>query len=576
MSSEIVLLARRPRPRWRSVLAGLVVLAALLPGVVSATGSALATPPDHAGGGKGSGGGGSASDGGGKCHPKNGCASSDTTAPQIAITSPADGTSVSGQVSVTGTAADDTSLSSVAVSVDGSQFAPVTGTSDWSQVVDTAPWSSGQHQIVARAVDTAGNASEAAVLVDVAGATPTPDTSSSGDLSWTDAPVQNGAEAGYALDVVDRDAIATNDALGVTLYRPTFTNRIWARTRAFATGATSDILVWSGTASGWAGVRTALSPTGTLWVLGQGTDGMVLRGFELAGGTPPTSATLVREEFLGDADSRGGDLTLLDSGALAVVWHQQGDTGPQGLGVAHLGTDGQLSVQTVTGIRTKASKEVMVQHPADGSLWVFSNPDSLGQIQAVHMTETADGLSLDWVDDAWIADAAGVFDADPENPWVAAAADNTTGDIVLAYQSADREILSTSPFVAASRPAIARIAVDGSRSFTHAPDRIERVSEFGLTATGGSVWLAYRPVDTTDLSYDDVTVARLAGGVWSSATVGTLADDAGAILAAAGPSRDRRTVRRRVRAPAPLLTHEPGPAIMAGPSVVLSVAVSSR
>lgn len=531
MSSEIVLLARRPRPRWRTAPAVLTVLLALVPGVIAASGDALAAPPDHAGGGNGGGGG--TSDGGSKCNPKKGCAASDTTAPQVTITSPADGTSVSGQVSVTGTSADDTSVASVSVSVDDGPFSAVSGTADWSVLVDTARWSTGQHQIVARAVDTAGNASQAAVVVDVASTTAIPEKSSSGDLSWTDTTLQNNAETGYALDVVDRDGIAANDTLSVTLYRPTFTNRVWARTRVLATGSTSDVLVWSGTASGWAGVRTALSPSGILWVLGQGADGMVLRGFELSGGTPPTAATLIREEFLGDADSRGGDLTVLDSGALAVVWHQQGDLGPQGLGVALLDTNGQLSTQTVTGIRTKASKEVVVQHPTDGSLWVFSNPDSLGQIQAVHLTVGSGGLAVDWADDAWIADAAGVFDADPENPWVAAAADASTGEIVLAYQSADREILSTSPFVAASRPAVVRVGADGSRTFTHAPHRIERVSEFGLAATNGTVWLAYRPVDTTDLSYDDVTVARLSGGVWSSATVGRLADARGAILSAA-------------------------------------------
>ncbi len=85
----------------------------------------------------------------------------DTTAPTAAITSPADGTSVYGPVTVTADAGDDTAVTSVDLLVDGAAVATST----------TAPysfsWSAtavGSHTLQARAKDAAGNVGTSAPI----------------------------------------------------------------------------------------------------------------------------------------------------------------------------------------------------------------------------------------------------------------------------------------------------------------------------------------------------------------------------------------------------------------------------
>src|SRR5205823_2523925 len=56
----------------------------------------------------------------------------DTTPPSVAITAPASGATVSGTISVGGTAADNVAISNVQVSIDGGAFAAASGTSNWT------------------------------------------------------------------------------------------------------------------------------------------------------------------------------------------------------------------------------------------------------------------------------------------------------------------------------------------------------------------------------------------------------------------------------------------------------------
>ena len=80
----------------------------------------------------------------------------DTTPPTVSVSSPADGATVSGTVTVSATASDDVAVASVEVRVDG-----VTVTTDTSAPY-TASWTTtdsvdGPHTITAVAVDTSGN-----------------------------------------------------------------------------------------------------------------------------------------------------------------------------------------------------------------------------------------------------------------------------------------------------------------------------------------------------------------------------------------------------------------------------------
>lgn len=109
-----------------------------------------------------------------RCHPRKGCAAPDTTPPSVVIDAPIAGTTVSDQVTVAGTASDDTHVSRVEVSVDGAKAGNASGTDVWDFVWDASTASPGDHTLTARAVDSAGNVSSTSVVVTVAAATPEP------------------------------------------------------------------------------------------------------------------------------------------------------------------------------------------------------------------------------------------------------------------------------------------------------------------------------------------------------------------------------------------------------------------
>ena len=91
----------------------------------------------------------------------------DTTAPSVQIASPAAGATLSGTVTVSGSASDNAQVASVAVAVDGGPFSPAQGTTAWSYSLATGSLSNGTHTIWVRASDGAGNATTASVVVSV-------------------------------------------------------------------------------------------------------------------------------------------------------------------------------------------------------------------------------------------------------------------------------------------------------------------------------------------------------------------------------------------------------------------------
>jgi hypothetical protein len=88
--------------------------------------------------------------------------------PTIAITSPANGSSVAGAISVTGTAADTVGLTSAKISIDGGSYSNVSGTNNWSFSLNTNSLSNGSHTLTAQITDVAGiTATSAPVTITV-------------------------------------------------------------------------------------------------------------------------------------------------------------------------------------------------------------------------------------------------------------------------------------------------------------------------------------------------------------------------------------------------------------------------
>jgi hypothetical protein len=88
--------------------------------------------------------------------------------PSVAITSPASGSTVSGTVSVSGTASDSVSISSVQVAIDGGSYSSASGTNNWSFNLNTAALSNGSHSLSAKTTDAAGiSATSSAVALTV-------------------------------------------------------------------------------------------------------------------------------------------------------------------------------------------------------------------------------------------------------------------------------------------------------------------------------------------------------------------------------------------------------------------------
>jgi hypothetical protein len=78
--------------------------------------------------------------------------------PQVAITSPAGGRTVTGVVTIAGTASDNIGVSSVEIMVDDDGYSLTDGTTTWSKAIDTSGWEKGSwHRIKVRAIDESGN-----------------------------------------------------------------------------------------------------------------------------------------------------------------------------------------------------------------------------------------------------------------------------------------------------------------------------------------------------------------------------------------------------------------------------------
>jgi hypothetical protein len=84
--------------------------------------------------------------------------------PTVSISSPANGATVSGTVTVSGVASDGVAISSVQVSVDGGAFANASGTSNWSFALNTNSLANGAHSLSAKVNDAAGKSASSSLV----------------------------------------------------------------------------------------------------------------------------------------------------------------------------------------------------------------------------------------------------------------------------------------------------------------------------------------------------------------------------------------------------------------------------
>ena len=108
----------------------------------------------------------------------------DATPPTVSITSPANGTAVSGSaVNLTATASDNVAVASVQFTVDGSLVGPAITASPYAMMWDSTSVAPGNHSVSAIATDTAGNTATASPI------TVTVSTSTSGTATNSTGPV---------------------------------------------------------------------------------------------------------------------------------------------------------------------------------------------------------------------------------------------------------------------------------------------------------------------------------------------------------------------------------------------------
>ncbi len=89
----------------------------------------------------------------------------DRRGPSIIVTTPTSYATTSGQLNFSGTASDRSGVAKIAVAVDAGSFALATGTTSWSQTIDTTAFADGSHILKARGWDGRGNVRTVSVSV---------------------------------------------------------------------------------------------------------------------------------------------------------------------------------------------------------------------------------------------------------------------------------------------------------------------------------------------------------------------------------------------------------------------------
>lgn len=292
------------------------------------------------------------------------------------------------------------------------------------------------------------------------------------------------------------------------------------------------------------------SPT-DLWLWSGVLGRAALRHYRLvkSGRSPlPERAERASITAVGDEATRPGALLKLASGGIMAGWHQFRYHPDRRLDIGFVYVNPKGGITTNYPISSPgnegtpvATRWAMAQHPVDGSIWAFIKRDSYHEISALHLTETAEGITLDWIKTDFIGRKDGRYEPEGEYPYLAAVVDSGDGTIVLAYQNNRSEMLYVTdgdgnvlngtcrhlavgrldPYFFAKRSSVStvRVAADGEKTFRDFPALVERTHEFGLSLSGG-LWVLYRRIDCETTTYETLqlrsdVMLRHHDGRWS-------------------------------------------------------------
>ncbi len=133
--------------------------------------------------------------------------SSDTTAPSVAISSPANGATVSGTVGISASATDNVGVTKMEILIDGTIVAQGTAATI-SYSWNTLNYANGSHTIVARAYDAANNVGSASISVSV-------QNSTIADTTAPSVAITSPADGSTVSDTV-KIYVSSSDNVGVT------------------------------------------------------------------------------------------------------------------------------------------------------------------------------------------------------------------------------------------------------------------------------------------------------------------------------------------------------------------------
>jgi hypothetical protein len=152
--------------------------------------------------------------------------------------------------------------------------------------------------------------------------------------------------------------------------------------------------------------------------------------------------------------------------------------------------------------------------------------DSFSNINALHFTESSNDFVIDWITPDYITKLAdGANGPQAEFPFLAAASDPTRNAILLAYQTDQFHFVFVDPllndmnsiFLKEAYATIAQILPDGSKTFIPFQTYMERDVQFGMSVlSDGTIWLAYQPINSQNLTWNEVHASKYQGGAWSA------------------------------------------------------------
>ncbi len=252
-----------------------------------------------------------------------------------------------------------------------------------------------------------------------------------------------------------------------------------------------------------------------------------IRQYRLSGSPIPDTAELVFSRSHGGDRTEAKDIIQLKSGALVAAWYRHKD---DAFAEDAFWADLHMVYRSPTGVwvdlppiriesyRFHLNSLVLQQHPKDGSLWVFSKPDSAENISALHFTETNDGLRFDWLDNEFLlADKHGGHGPEGEIPTLYAVPDPNTQTILLGYQNQNRKIVLMGKIFKWAYISLVNVHADGNKDFTLLPQKTERVHGLrGIGVKDGDYYVIYNQIDLSRRTdYRDVHFSLFSQGQWA-------------------------------------------------------------